>query len=312
MAGRVAACELACAGHDPLVLEVRPRVGGRVYTMREPLAPGPYTEVGAMRIPRARRRTLAHVDMVRIDGGMDQLPRAFLPALASRIRFGARLSAVDRSDDAVTIHYQTAAGRARNTGDHAILAVPFPALRCVEMVKPLSRNKRRASRPRRCDAPPKILFRCRHRFRKEDGGIVGGASVTHAAARSICYLAQCRETGRGILRPSSTWSEDAQRLGSLSPDERIVQALEYVAVIHPHGRDEFDVGAPRMWHEDPYAGGAFAPFEPSRQTLLYEHIVAPEGRIHFAGEHASLRHAWNQGAIESGLRAAGETNAMVR
>ena len=35
-------------------------------------------------------------------------------------------------------------------------------------------------------------------------------------------------------------------------------------------------------------------------------IVAPEGRIHFAGEHASLTHAWIQGAIESGVRAAAE------
>jgi monoamine oxidase len=40
--------------------------------------------------------------------------------------------------------------------------------------------------------------------------------------------------------------------------------------------------------------------------LLYEHIAAPEGRIHFAGEHTSLAHAWIQGAIESGLRAAWE------
>jgi monoamine oxidase len=39
---------------------------------------------------------------------------------------------------------------------------------------------------------------------------------------------------------------------------------------------------------------------------LHEHIIAPEGRVHFAGEHASLAHAWIQGAIESGLRAARE------
>ena len=59
-----------------------------------------------------------------------------------------------------------------------------------------------------------------------------------------------------------------------------------------------------------FAGGAFAMFEPSQQSLLYAHIIAPEGRIHFAGEHASLHHAWIQGAIESGLRAAGEINAL--
>jgi len=37
-------------------------------------------------------------------------------------------------------------------------------------------------------------------------------------------------------------------------------------------------------------------------------IVAPEGRIHFAGEHTSLYHAWIQGALESGIRAAREVH----
>ena len=105
---------------------------------------------------------------------------------------------------------------------------------------------------------------------------------------------------------SYTWGEDAQRWGSLSPDDRIVQALEDVARIHPQALDEFEVGASKMWHDDEFAGGAFALFDPGQQTLLYDAIVAPEGRIHFAGEHASLAHAWIQGAIESGLRAAAE------
>ena len=64
------------------------------------------------------------------------------------------------------------------------------------------------------------------------------------------------------------------------------------------------MGASYMWHHDEFAGGAFALFDPGQQTRLYEAIVQPEGRIHFAGEHASLAHAWIQGAIESGLRAA--------
>jgi monoamine oxidase len=109
-----------------------------------------------------------------------------------------------------------------------------------------------------------------------------------------------------VLLASYTWSEDAQRWGSLPPDERIAQALENVAQIHPQVVDCFEVGASWMWHDDPYAGGAFALFEPSQQGLLHEHIIAPEGRVHFAGEHASLAHAWIQGAIESGLRAARE------
>jgi monoamine oxidase len=106
------------------------------------------------------------------------------------------------------------------------------------------------------------------------------------------------------LLASYTWSEDAQRWGSLSPENRIIQALEDVEQIHPQIRASFEAGASKMWHDDEFAGGAFALFDPGQQTLLYDEILKPEGRIYFAGEHASLYHAWIQGAIESGLRAA--------
>lgn len=441
MAGLVAASELLRAGHDPLVLEARQRVGGRVYTMREPFSHGLYAEAGAMRIPRAHRLTLAYVEkfglvtrdftmnnpegwchlfgrkhrfreveadpaligahlpeaersatcnamweralrpfidqlaaagddawpeivrafdgystrefleekgwseaaielfgllmnqeslmnmsflellreetghcytnMVRIQGGLDQLPQGFLPELGSRIRFGARIVALDQSDDDVCVHYQTAAGRKRVHADHAIVTIPFAVLRHVEMLKPFSQPKRRAIRQLHYDASAKILFQCRRRFWEEDEGIVGGGTVTDLAIRNIYYPEAGRETGRGVLLASYTWSEDAQRWGSLAPEERIVQALENVAAIHPQIRDEFEVGASKMWHDDPFAGGAFALFEPSQQSLLHAHIVAPEGRYHFAGEHASLHHAWIQGAIESGLRAAAEINALA-
>jgi monoamine oxidase len=109
---------------------------------------------------------------------------------------------------------------------------------------------------------------------------------------------------------SYTWSEDAQRWGSLTPADRIEQALEDVAQIHPQVLDEFEVGATHMWHHDEFAGGAFALFDPGQQTLLYREIIAPEGRIYFAGEHTSLHHAWIQGAIESGLRTASEINKL--
>jgi monoamine oxidase len=91
----------------------------------------------------------------------------------------------------------------------------------------------------------------------------------------------------------------------------LVQAIENVAQIHPQIVDEFEVGASWMWHDDEYAGGAFALFDPGQQTQLHAHIIEPEGRIHFAGEHASLSHAWIQGAIESGLRSAAEVASTV-
>jgi monoamine oxidase len=240
---------------------------------------------------------------------MDRLPRAFLPEMQHRIRFGAKMISIDQSERSVLIHYQTAAGRFTETGDYAIITVPFPALRHIEVLKPFSRSKQRAIRQLHYDASAKILFQCRRRFWEEDDGIFGGGSVTDLPIRAIYYPDHGRETGRGVILASYTWSEDAQRWGSLSPADRITQALENVAHIHPQIVDEFEVGVSHMWHDDEFAGGAFALFEPQQQTLLYDAIIAPEGRIWFAGEHASLTHAWLQGAIESGLRAALEIHA---
>jgi monoamine oxidase len=247
-----------------------------------------------------------YTNLVQIEGGMDRLPHALLPPLQDRIRFSAKMVAIDQTPEQVIIHYQTLAGRQQATGDYAILTVPFPVLRHVEVLKPFTRPKERAIRQLHYDASAKILFQCRRRFWEEDDGIFGGGTVTDLPVRNIYYPEHGRETGRGVLVASYTWSEDAHRWGSLSPQDRIVQALENVAVIHPQILDAFEVGTSKMWHHDEFAGGAFALFDPGQQTLLHPHITIPEGRIHFAGEHASLTHAWIQGAIESGLRAAHE------
>lgn len=440
MAGLVAAHELLRAGHDPQLLEAQPRVGGRVYTLRESFTHGLYAEGGAMRIPRSHDLTMAYVekfrlptapftmsnpqaycylhgrryrmaefdanpalfdfgcredehgrpvsvfweealapivatlkergdaawpeiaarydsycvrefleannwsegvielfgllssqealmnssflellreevggyytDMVELAGGMDHLPRAFLPELQDRVRFGAKMVALDQSPTGVTIHYQTAAGRASVTGDYAVITVPFPVLRHVEALKPFSRQKQRAIRQLYYDASAKILLQTRRRFWEDDEGIHGGGTITDLPIRALYYPDHGQETGRGVLLASYTWGEDAQRWGSLAPHDRIAQAIENVVQIHPQIRDEFEVGASKMWHDDEFAGGAFALFAPGQQTLLHPHIIAPEGRIHFAGEHASLAHAWIQGAIESGLRAAHEIHSQ--
>lgn len=247
-------------------------------------------------------------DVVAIDGGMDLLPRSFLPEVRDCIRFGARLAAIDQSADGVRAHYSTTAWAGCVEADYAIVTLPFSVLRHIEFVQPLSRAKQRAIRQLHYDAAAKILFQCRRRFWEEDDGIFGGASVTDLPIRAMYYPDHGRDTGRGVLLASYTWAEDAQRWGSLSPEMRISQALENVARIHPQVADEFEVGTSKMWHDDEFAGGAFASFEPGQQTLLHVHIIEPEGRIHFAGEHASLTHAWIQGAIESGLRAAWEVS----
>ena len=59
MAGLAAGFELSSLGYEPLILEARNRVGGRVFTFRS-FAPGLYAEAGAMRIGGSHSRTLEY------------------------------------------------------------------------------------------------------------------------------------------------------------------------------------------------------------------------------------------------------------
>jgi monoamine oxidase len=247
-------------------------------------------------------------DMQEIAGGMDLLPRAFYENLKPYVRFGAEVTTIEQSPDSVTVHYKGPAGRTSVTGDYAISAIPFSVLRDIEILGTgFSRPKQKAIRELNYNASGKILFQVRHRFWEWEDGIVGGTTVTDLPIRRICYPSFSDPNDeRGTLLASYTWGQDALRWGAMDDEDAIEQALEDVAQVHPSITKEFEVGAVQNWYDDPWARGAFALFEPEQETRLQESIVAPEGRIHFAGEHTSLYHAWIQGALESGIRAAKE------
>ena len=197
---------------------------------------------------------------------MDRLPGAFVPALRSRIRFGAKMIALDQDERSATVHYQTAAGRFKETGDHVLVTVPFSVLRHVETLKPFSppssgRSASSTTTPR----PRSSSSAAGGSGRRTTAS--GGGTATDLPIRALYYPDHGRETGRGVLLASYTWSEDAQRWGSLTPSDRIAQALENVALIHPQVAQEFEVGTSYMWHHDEFAGGAFALFDPGQQTL---------------------------------------------
>jgi monoamine oxidase len=246
----------------------------------------------------------AFEDMQEIVGGMDNLPNAFYREIPDRIRFGAEVHAIDQDDDGVTVHFKTEAGRYSERGDYAIVTVPFSVLRQVEVMTPFSREKQRAIRQLNYSASTKILFQVSERIWEAEDGITGGATVTDLPIRRMNYPTPDPTTPRGVLLASYTWDQDAARWGAMDEETRLEEALEDVSRIHPRIREVYEVGASHAWYDDRYANGAFAMFEPGQLSQLQPDILKPEGRIHFAGEHCSLYHAWIQGALESGLRAA--------
>jgi monoamine oxidase len=173
-------------------------------------------------------------------------------------------------------------------------------------MKPFSKVKQQAIRQLHYDTATKVFLQFKHRLWEVNEGIRGGGTITDLPIKMLYYPDSGPTEGRGILLASYTWGEDALTWGAMPHEEQIQRALEYVNKIHKGLDEHCEGGTSKAWHTDQYARGAYALFLPGQFRRLHQHIIAPEGRVHFAGEHASLAHAWIQGAIESGLRVAME------
>ena len=226
--------------------------------------------------------------------------------------------------------------------DEVIVTIPFSAFRMVHVWPKFSQEKRRAIRELHYDSATKVLLEFKERWwEKAPYGIIGGGTITDLSNRFVYYPSQdIGKDGHGLILASYCWSDEASRWDSMTDIDRYNVALDNVAVIHApqdlaeqkrikslavlrvtHHEEKKDQsnntdpgniigGATQSWMQDPYAFGEAAIFNPGQLHLLQKHIVKTEwdGKAHFAGEHASLKHAWIEGAIESGIRAALEVN----
>ena len=246
-----------------------------------------------------------------IKGGNDLLPRSFLPDLHDVVQYRTRVRALKRDGGRVrlTCEHVDTLREFTVDGDRVILTIPFSALRHVDVQPPFSHEKRKSIRQLHYDTSTKILLQFRKAFWEAEG-IFGGNTTTDLPIRFIYYPSHgWKNGGPSVLLASYTWSDDSLRWDSLSERERVRFALENVMRIHgQQAMDQFVTGTSHSWVEDEYTCGAFALFEPSQQSTLWPHIASPDGNVYFAGEHTTLQHAWIEGALESGIRAAIESN----
>ncbi|NET57428.1 MAG: NAD(P)-binding protein [Symploca sp. SIO2E6] len=199
--------------------------------------------------------------------------------------------------------------------DAVVLTIPFPALRFVD-IQPLhkfSHNKRKAIRELNYDASTKIFLQFSERFWETKDGMYGGHTITDLANRFIYYLTPEHEDQKGgIIISSYTWAREAQGWDALTEEERVQNSLNVLAQIHgEYIRDYFVVGTSQSWQLDTFSCGEAAMFDPGQIQELKYYISEPEGNVYFAGDLTSLKIAWIEGAVESGIRVAQEVNGDV-
>lgn len=120
--------------------------------------------------------------------------------------------------------------------------------------------------------------------------------------------------GRLFLRPGSdgapanltVWitGDACDRLAPLTDDEVADTVRREVETLLPEARGSLRPGAVQRWGSDPLAGGTWAVWAPGQIADWFELLQTPTARLFFAGEHTARANPGMEGAMESGERAA--------
>ena len=264
---------------------------------------------------------------VEIVGGTDKLIDGFLPFVEEDVHYEHVLQKLEWNPDGgkgAILHMSKWYNEPRDPieVDEVIVTVPFTSMRMVETEPLFSHGKRKAIRELHYDAATKVMLQFDERF-WEDDGIYGGGTVTDLPNRNIYYPASnFGGGGGGVVLAAYCWSDDARKWDSLLERERKRLALQGLAKIHGPDVEKYVSrkdpgpekdplrGASKSWMQDPFIMGEAAMFAPGQLALLQPDVCKSEGNVHFAGEHTSLKHAWIEGAIESGIRTALTANGQ--
>jgi monoamine oxidase len=242
---------------------------------------------------------------VRIQGGNDQLPKAFAGKLEGSIHYSAALVSIEQHGKGVTATIEQRGRRDRVSADYLICAIPFTVLRSIHVAPAFSGDKQSAIRELSYQSISRVFVQTKTRYWNADG--LSGYAVTDLPVMTV-WDCSAGEGGEHAILESYMSGEAARQIGSLADAQRVQLALENMEKLFPGVRGQYERGTSVAWETDPWSRGGFAWFKRNQMSTLLPHVAGREGRVFFAGEHTSPWFGWMQGAFQSGNRAAQEVN----
>ena len=242
-------------------------------------------------------------------GGMDRIAEAFRQRVGTLIQYNAKVVEIRQDDRGVTVSYvdRVKGGATRSMrADYCVCTIPLSILSQVPMNVGPAMAAAIGAVP--YEAAVKVGLQFKRRFWEQDERIYGGITYTDLPIDRISYPScDYGKPGKGVLLGAYIFGPKAYEFTAMPPAERLKQAVEMGAQIHPQYRDEFENGIAVGWHRAPWVHGCFANWgfdgEQRLRRAHYKDLCAIDGRIVLAGEHASRIPAWQEGAVLSSLDA---------
>ena len=283
----------------------------------------------------------------RMQGGNEQLPRAFDNALGARVRKLAQVKSVQSLERGVRVGFVERGDAQTLDADFVVCTLPLDVLKKIDWQPGLSNDKLRASSEVVMQPVTRINLQFRQRFWEAQG--VKGLKVLHSTLpiERLWDMTVSQDQKRRFKIPKGEallptfdkegklnelplaqgeardWSQKgiltcyiqsdlAVAAAQKTNDERIQFVLnDIVKVFGTVARETFLRGSTFAWHQQDWVGGGWAAYKPG-QADLYQATRKSEGRVYFAGDHTSLEPGWIQGALGSARRVVGEIEEDIK
>jgi len=242
-----------------------------------------------------------------LENGNSSLPEAFAAELGDVIRLDHRLLALNQGEDGVKLQVETNGRTDTLYADRVVLALPFTALRKIDLSPALPASRRRIIDEFPYTQIAQVFLQTRSRF-WESGGPVA-AVVSDGPLERLFNLSDKVTGDRGLL---VNWvnGTGTQRIAGGDPEQHLQNVKNEIYAIWPQAKGQIETTLANNWGRS-YVQGAYAHYAPGQMAQYAMEIPKPVGRLHFAGEHTELVAPGMEGALTSGKRAAAEILAST-
>lgn len=232
-----------------------------------------------------------------VDGGNQRLPEAMAKALNAEVLTGKWVTAIAQDEQGVTV---TSRDGDEYRADYALVTVPLPALRNIDIQPALPPLQQRAVN----ELDYAKTFQAFFTVSGEYWGDQTPSLWTDTRAERLFATANAE----GEVSNITMWTtgEEALEFGRLSGEAQENAVYDALYAIYPDARGKVELKAVRDWSNDALAGGSWLRWQPGQITEFAEVLAQPAGRLFFAGEHTAITNTGMEGAMESAERAVGE------
>jgi monoamine oxidase len=233
--------------------------------------------------------------------GVERIPQAMAAALRDEVRVRRPVAAIASTGTGVEVF---CANGERYRADSAICALPFGALRNIQLSPAPAGAQAEAIADMASQPITQVYLRPKSAFWEQDG--YAPSLFTDSIAGMVAASRNGDDPEEVTSLTAWAMGANAARLDAMQPADVGAQVIAALETVRPAARGQLELMGFKSWGADPHAAGGWAWFRPGQVHRWAGEMGKPLARIHFCGEHLALASRGMEGAMESGEQVADE------